>query len=113
MNEHNATIPRDHWLEDWEKKVIVNFHAQYPLEGYRRLTFMMLDRDLVAVSPSSVYRALKNAGLLERFNGKPSRPTNTGTSIFPTSTSPVRFTTSAACSTGAAASSSTGKFAKR
>jgi hypothetical protein len=25
-----------------------------PLEGYRRLTFKMLDADIVAVSPSSV-----------------------------------------------------------
>ena len=73
MNEHNATIPRDHWLHDWEKKAIVAFHAQFPLEGYRRLTFMMLDQDIVAVSPPSVFRVLKQAGLLERFNGKPSR----------------------------------------
>jgi hypothetical protein len=30
---------------------IINFHHQFPLEGYRRLTFLMLDRDVVAVSP--------------------------------------------------------------
>lgn len=45
---------------------------QNPGEGYRRLTFMMLDQDVVAVSPSSVYRVLKNAGLLQRWNRKPS-----------------------------------------
>jgi transposase InsO family protein len=50
----------------------VDFHAQYPLEGYRRLTFMMLDRDVVACSPSSVYRVLKAAGLLDRQAPKPS-----------------------------------------
>ena len=33
---------------------------------------MMLDADVVAVSPSSVYRVLKAAGRIERFNGKPS-----------------------------------------
>jgi putative transposase len=33
-------------------------------EGYRRLTFMMLDANIVAVSPSSVYRVLKQHGLL-------------------------------------------------
>jgi transposase InsO family protein len=33
---------------------------------------MMLDADLVAVSPSSVYRVLKAAGRIERFNGKAS-----------------------------------------
>jgi len=73
VNEHNASIPRDHWLEDWERKAILDFHEQYPLEGYRRLTFMMLDRDVVACSPASVYRVLKKAGALQRFNGKPSR----------------------------------------
>ncbi len=73
VNEHNHLIPRDHWLEEWEKKAIVDFHQEYPLEGYRRLCFMMLDRDIVAVSPSSVYRVLKAAGLLgDRWN-KPSR----------------------------------------
>ena len=55
-----------------EKKAIVAYHEQFPLEGYRRLTFMMLDADVVACSPSSVYRVLKEAGLLERSNTKPS-----------------------------------------
>lgn len=73
MNEHNAKVPRDHWLEAWEKQAILNFEARYPLEGYRRLAFMMLDQDAVAVSPSSVYRVLKAAGRLERWNRKPSR----------------------------------------
>jgi putative transposase len=33
---------------------------------------MMLDADLVAVSPSSVYRVLKDAGLIKAHNSKPS-----------------------------------------
>ena len=61
-NEHNAWVPRDHWLTDQEEQAILEFERQYPLEGYRRLTFMMLDRDVVAVSPSSVYRVLARAG---------------------------------------------------
>jgi transposase InsO family protein len=72
VNEHNAWIPRDHWLEDQERQAILSFERQYPLEGYRRLAFMMLDADVVAVSPSSVYRVLKSAGRIERFNGRPS-----------------------------------------
>lgn len=72
-NEHNGKIPRDHWLEEWEKGAILDFHEKNPLEGYRRLTFMMLDQDLVAVSPSSVYRALSAAGRLDRWNRKPSK----------------------------------------
>jgi putative transposase len=73
VNEHNAWVPRDHWLDEAEKTAIVNFHAEHPLEGYRRLTFMMLDADVVAASPSSVYRVLKQAGVLERHNLKPSK----------------------------------------
>jgi hypothetical protein len=33
---------------------------------HRRLTFMMLDADVVAVSPATVGRALKQAGRLTR-----------------------------------------------
>ena len=73
VNEHNAWIPRDWWLEDWEKQAIIRFSLEYPLEGYRRLAFMMLDRDVAAVSPSSVYRVLKTAGRIGRSTNKPSK----------------------------------------
>jgi putative transposase len=72
INEHNAWIPRDHWLTDAEKQAIIDFHARFPLEGYRRLTFMMLDADVAACSPASVYRVLSAAGLLQRHNTQPS-----------------------------------------
>jgi hypothetical protein len=62
VNEHNRWVPRDFWLEDWEKQAIIAFHLKNPLEGYRRLTFMMLDADIVAVSPASVWRVLNRAG---------------------------------------------------
>jgi transposase InsO family protein len=65
-NEHNGKIPRDFWIEEWEKQAIIDFHDRHPLEGYRRLTFMMLDGDVVTVSPASVYRVLKAAGRLDR-----------------------------------------------
>jgi transposase InsO family protein len=72
-NEHNSQIPRDFWLEGWEKQAIIDFCQQNPKEGYRRLTYLMLDRDIVAVSPSSVYRVLSSAGLLRRWNDKLSK----------------------------------------
>ena len=64
VNEHNSWIPRDHWLSADEKERIAAFARANPLEGYRRLTFMMLDADVAACSPASVYRVLKAAGLL-------------------------------------------------
>lgn len=70
VNEHNGLIPRDFWLEPWEREAIIGFALDHPLEGYRRLTFMMLDRDIVAVSPSSAWRVLARAGLLKKWNKK-------------------------------------------
>jgi transposase InsO family protein len=72
-NEHNALVPRDHWLLDDERRSIIDFHGRFPLEGYRRLTFMMIDQNVVAASPSTVYRVLAGAGLLDRWNPKPSK----------------------------------------
>jgi putative transposase len=73
VNEHNGMVPRDWWLEDWEKRAIVDYHEHHPLEGYRRLTFMMLDDDVVAVSPASVYRVLKQANRLDHRRFSPSK----------------------------------------
>jgi putative transposase len=74
-NEHNGNIPRDHWLEPWEREAILAFHDCHLLEGYRRLTFMMLDRDVVAVSPATTYRVLRAAGRLGR---RPAAPSSKG-----------------------------------
>jgi len=73
VNEHNGWVPRDFWLEAWEKQAILDYQENFPLEGYRRLTFMMLDADVVAVSPSSVWRVLSQAGRLRKWQPKPSR----------------------------------------
>jgi len=31
VNEHNARIPRDFWLEEWENEAIARFHLALPL----------------------------------------------------------------------------------
>ena len=72
-NEHNGQIPRDHWIESRERDAIIEYYDQHPLDGYRRLTFMMLDADVVAVSPSTTYRVLREAKRLDRWNKKPSK----------------------------------------
>jgi transposase InsO family protein len=72
-NEHNALVPRDHWIEPQERQAIIDYFDRHPLEGYRRLTFMMLDEDVAAVSPSSTYRVLSRAGRLSRWPHKPSK----------------------------------------
>ncbi len=54
--------------EEWEKAAIVDFYTEHSTDGYRRVAFMMLDADIVAVSPSTVYRVLRNAGVLGFWN---------------------------------------------
>jgi transposase InsO family protein len=73
VNEHNTWIPRDFWLTDYEKQATIDYYQKNPLEGYRRLTYMMMDEDIIAVSPSSVYRVLSDAGVLSKWNRKPSK----------------------------------------
>jgi hypothetical protein len=52
---HDGTILRCSQLNEWEKPAILDFHDKYPLDVYRRLAFMMLDDNVVAVSPISTY----------------------------------------------------------
>ena len=63
-------MPRDHWLEEHERNSIIKYHNEHPLEGYRRMTYMMMDADIVAASPATVYRVLKSADLMDRWNRK-------------------------------------------
>jgi len=73
VNEHNADVPRDHWLTPDEVDNICRFARQHPTEGYRRLSFLMLDDNVVAASPSSVYRVLKKYDLLAGSSPLPSK----------------------------------------
>ena len=72
-NEPNGRIPRTFWLQEWEREAIIDFYREHPDEGYRRLTYMMIDADVVAASPSSVYRVFKRAKLLNRWAQEPSK----------------------------------------
>jgi putative transposase len=72
-NRHNGLIPSSHWLLEAEKEAILAFHHRHPLEGYRRLSYLMLDANVVAASASSVYRVLKEAGVLDSWQVKPSQ----------------------------------------
>jgi putative transposase len=54
-------------LLDWEKEAIRDFYLENQENGYRRITFMMIDQNIVYTSPSTVYRYLKSEGLLMRW----------------------------------------------
>lgn len=72
-NFHNSKIPRDYWLLEEEKEAIIRYYQEHPMNGYRALTYRMLDEDVVAVSPATTYRVLKKAGLLSRWNNTDSQ----------------------------------------
>lgn len=67
-NNHNGQTPKHHWLLDWEKESIINYAKNNSEQGYRRLTYMMIDDDIVAVSPSTTYRVLSSVDLLNKWN---------------------------------------------
>jgi len=50
-----------------EKALLCAFALAHPSDGYRRLTWMALDAGVAALSESSVYRILREAGLNRRW----------------------------------------------
>jgi transposase InsO family protein len=66
-----------------EKRAVLAYALAHPRDGYRRLTWQMVDADVAYLSPSSVYRVLTEADLLYRWKrsrssgaapAKPERP---------------------------------------
>jgi transposase InsO family protein len=51
-----------------EDAAIVTYRRSHEFEGYRRLCYQMLDENIVAVSPATVYRVLKRHNLLSRWH---------------------------------------------
>ena len=50
-----------------ERDAVVQYALAHPTEGYRRLTWQMIDADVAYLSASSVYRILDAADLLCRW----------------------------------------------
>jgi transposase InsO family protein len=67
-NRHNGNVPKANWLFEHEKEAIIDYAKKNPEEGYRRLTYRMIDDDVVYATPSSVYRVLRAAGLLRKYS---------------------------------------------
>lgn len=72
-NSHNAPIPRNFWITEIERENIIRYFRDHPLNGYRRLSYMMIDDDIVYVCPGTVYNVLKKAGLMSNRNTKASK----------------------------------------
>lgn len=72
-NQPNGVPPKAHWLTDKEKAAILDYYATHRQTGYRRLAYMMLDENIAAVSPSSVYRVLSTTGVLRQTTAEPTK----------------------------------------
>lgn len=76
-NRHNGQQPKQHWLTPEEKQSVINYarkyidsHEYYLQDGYRRITYMGLDENIFACSPTTVYRILSKVGLLSKWKKK-------------------------------------------
>lgn len=56
-----------HGILPEEKAAVIAYALSHPKEGYRRLTWMMVDEDVAYLGSSSVYRILREADLLYRW----------------------------------------------
>jgi transposase InsO family protein len=50
-----------------EVTAVLDYALAHPKDGYRRLTWQMVDADVAHLSPSAVYRLLRDADLLYRW----------------------------------------------
>jgi len=71
-NIAQQTQPKCHWLLAEEREAILHYAQENPREGYRRLSYMMLDDRIVGASPSTVYRVLLSDDMLNEAIGTPS-----------------------------------------
>ena len=58
-----------------EREAVIQYALAHPKDGYRRLTWQMIDADVAYLSESSVYRILQTSDLLARWK----RSTSVGT----------------------------------
>jgi hypothetical protein len=64
---HNGHIPRDHRVTPEEAGAIIGYCRDRMEEGYRVLCWQMVDLDIAAVSPGTVYNVLKGGGLTKKW----------------------------------------------
>ena len=84
LEDQYRPVPNLDAILTWEIEATIKFALENPKEGYRRLSYMMIDEDIAYLTPSSVYRILSDRDLLcrykkyekctGRYDFKPTRP---------------------------------------
>ena len=59
-------MPKDSWLCAKEKQAIISFFSANRGDVYRRCAYVMIDKVVAYASSSTVYRVLKEAGMLQK-----------------------------------------------
>jgi putative transposase len=70
----SQSVQHDQVLAE-ERAAVLAYALTHPKDGYRRLTWQMIDEDVAYLSPSTVYRLLQEADLIARWK----RSTHAGT----------------------------------
>lgn len=76
--KRNRKVPCSNRIADTEKERVVDFKKANPTIGYRALCWMMVDRSIAFISPSSVLRILAEAGLNTKWTHTPGEPKKKG-----------------------------------
>lgn len=63
-NAHAPFVLREDCLTSDEEQVIVDFYQKHVFDGYRRCAYMMMDANIAAASPSTVYSVLRRANVM-------------------------------------------------
>lgn len=66
---HNHGTPKSNWVTPEETRKIIEFCGNYKdrLRGYRYLSWLMVDRGVACVRPSTLYRILRRNGLFPKW----------------------------------------------
>lgn len=69
LKDHQPVGRNPDALLAWERQAIIDYYQKRRdyYTGYARLCYEMIDADIVSTSPSTVYRVLSRAGLLQQW----------------------------------------------
>lgn len=67
LADHSPRPPLLDGILAMERAAVIAYALTHPQDGYRRLTWQMIDADVAYLSASSVYRILREADLLRRW----------------------------------------------
>lgn len=79
LTDRPAVAPTLDAILPEEAAAVLRYALAHPQDGYRRLAWQMVDAEVAYLSPSSVYRLLRDADLLYRWK----RGSRTGTAPTP------------------------------